>query len=289
MKTKSFKASVFLIFLCFTIHSGCAGWILKPRDVTFEDPYAKLGVVKTNPTDQEKAGVLLRLKARPGTQAHFREDNVIYASIKEGRGIQLKFTLDRVEKYRPGDRRDSYGVRAETTLLGEKGSLLEVMEVTDRGEMVKFLEGFHHSRIGNFKIVDWKRTPLFPFAPVKIGDSWTYEEEMTVRIDSFAAHEVDPKPYEIKAASTLEGFAIVKGKRCAVIKTRTEQRKPEHLKIFFKDVLFEIHSQIEETVYLDVQEGKVCGRITKIQSFTRGKNVPLADQGESQSVFYPLG
>ena len=48
----------------------------------------------------------------------------------------------------------------------------------------------------------------------------------------------------------------------------------------------EIRSKIIETTYLDYQQGSIIAKVTRTQSQTTSPSLPLADSGESQSLFY---
>ncbi len=276
---------ILLVFVVF-IGSGCAALSLRTTMVTFEDPYARLNIVPTEPNEKEKAGIELRVPPPAKRIEKSREETTLYAMIKNGKGAQLKFILDRTDMFKPGSQSDSYILYSETIFQGEKGSLMEEKEMTNRGEIIKFVRGFHHSKIGNFRIIDWGRTPIFPSGAVKIGDTWSYDERMFVQIESMWIKEIKPQPYVMKATSKLEGFVLVNGTRCAVIKTGTTQSKREDFKIFFKEVAFNIYTQIEETVFLDYATGTMIAKITHTRSNTVGANVPLDETGESQSIFF---
>lgn len=275
-----------LLFLVVSFSSSCVS--LQIAEVRFENPSARLGVVPVDPTPQEAAGVQLRILPPPESLIRSREEHTLYARIKNGKGIQMQIVMDRTDRFQPGSRPDSFVVLSDATFQKRKGRLLEEVEMSSRGEILRLIQGLHRSKLGNFKITNWTRTPVFPSKPVQGGEEWSYEEKMEVRIQSRWIQEIDPQPYEMKATSRLEGFAQVRGRRCAVIKTRTFQIKHEHLKALFKELVFDIHTQIEETTYLDYANGVAVGRITETKSFTKGINFPMADTGRSQSIFYIL-
>ena len=279
--------SLVLAFAVF-LTGGCAGFPLKKLPVVFEDPATRLGIVSAEPTQSEKSGIeLLMLAPREG-KIRSVEEHTLYARIQDGKGLQMKFMMDREDTYKPGSRDDSYILSSKTILRDQKGSLEEEKEITNRGEIVKFIRGYHDSKIGKFRITSWTSSPVLPAGPVKIGASWTYEESMAVRIDSFWLKEINPTPYTTKATSILTGFALIRGARCAVIKTLAHETKREHFKLLFKQVIFDINSSVEETAYLDYAKGIVLAKVTRIASRTLGINVPLNDTGESQAIFYTL-
>lgn len=267
------------------LFAGCAGLLFQKGTVRFQDPYAKLGIVPAEPTPQEKAGVLLRLNPDFSHPVRSVEEMTVFASIKEGKGLHFDLLLRRTDRFEPGRRKNSYALRSDTAFEGDGGRLIEEVELTDRGEMTGFIRGSHDSKIGKFEITDWKRTPLFPEGPVKVGETWDYEEVMSVRIRSRWIREMNPQPYRIHAVSRLAGFALMRDVRCAVIETRATQTKREHFKVFFKEMIFDMFTEITENSYLDYARGLVLARITRHQSYTRGINVPLAEEGRSQSVY----
>ena len=156
--------------------------------------------------------------------------------------------------------------------------------MTPHGEIVKFISGSHSSSIGAFEIDKWSRTPLFPSHNVCVGETWTYKEELAVKLKSFWIKEIDPEPYHIHATSVLVGFAKVGMVRCAVIETEATEKKREQLKVLFKKIDFMIESKIKMKTYFDYKTGTVIATITSTESRTEGKNVNFTDTGKSQSV-----
>lgn len=277
----------FLFFLLFVfLNSGCAGLVLKNAPVAFQDPYSRFEIVPVEPNAEEEAGILLRAIPPPENVSEAREESVIFARIKKGKGMRLDLVMDRVERYKPGSAEGFYLVFADTTLEGQEGRFYEETEQNQRGEITRFIRGFHHSKQAKITLTSWFRNPIFPMGKVKRGEHWSYDEELGVKIESRWLKEIDPEPYKIQAACHLEGFALVKGIRCAVIKTVTRQTKREHFKVLFRDVLFNIQAQIEETTFFDYQKGRVLARVTSTTSDTYGANIPVTDKGQSQSVFY---
>ena len=280
------KTRLTLLLLLIAVFPGCAGLRLTPADVSFENPYERLGAVTVEPNAEESQGVTLRLKPVFSAPLNWREENVIFAHVRENRGGMLKLVMNRTDSFRPGSRPDSSIQTSRTLFEGEAGELQEDLEVTERGEILRFLAGAHKSRAGNFKITSWTRSAVVPESPVKRSDPWGYQEEIGIKIDSQWVREIDPQPRRIQAASTLEGFALVKGVRCAVVKTKATQIKREHFKVFFKEIFLDTFTEIEETSFWDYKAGRILGRITRTVSNAAGINVPLAEHGESQSIAY---
>ncbi|MCM8775239.1 MAG: hypothetical protein NC930_02635 [Candidatus Omnitrophica bacterium] len=281
---KAKSAWMFLVFLWMT--AGCAGLSLKRVDVNFENPYQKLGITEREPTEAEKAGVVLRIHAPPGGVLRSREETTLYAQIKNNQGIKLNLVQNRIDQFCPGGRQDSYIMHSETSFEGSDGTILEEVEQTDRGEIVCFLKGLHRSKIGKFQIESWTRTPVFPDGPVKLQDSWEYEEITDVRLDSFWIQQKNPSPYILKATCELIGFASVGGRPAAVIKTHAAQTKEERLKFLFKEFVFTIYADIEERMYLDYSTGTVIAKITTTKSRMMDRHHKIVDTGQSQSLLW---
>ncbi|MDD5217807.1 MAG: hypothetical protein PHS88_06860, partial [Candidatus Omnitrophica bacterium] len=174
--------SALILFALFA--SGCAGLSMSVRDVVFEDPIKKLGIVDVEPNLQEKLGIALRLTPPAEGRSQASEETRIYARIQNGRGIEMDLKRTIQDTYRscadPYSCGESFRLLSESTFSCGSGKIIEENEITTRGEIVRFLRGTHESKIGQFRILDWKRTPLFPETPVKLGDEWSYEETMNV-------------------------------------------------------------------------------------------------------------
>lgn len=274
--------------LVLILLSGCATFSYRTADVSFEDPLTRLEIVTSEPTLEERSGVLLRMNAPPDGKLRFREETRLYVQIKENRGKEVRLDAARVETYKPGASPETYLLRAESNIDGHAGAIVEEAEVTTRGEIVKFIQGRHDSKEGKFDITAWTRTPVFPENPARTGDSWNYEETMAMKIDSFWVKQKDNVPYRLDAKSTLTGFAQVKGVRCAVIETEAKQIQTQRMKVLWKDVLLYIRANIRETTYLDYQGGKVLGRITRAETFTNSADSKVNDHSLSQTVSIPV-
>lgn len=271
------------ILLAFLV-SGCAGLVFQKGPVGFADPAAKLGITPAEPTLVERAGVVLRLAPDFSKPVKSLEELTVFAMIKEGKGIRFDLFLRRTDRFQPGRQKNSFRQVSEGAFEGGRGRLFEEVELSDRGELTGFFKGLHDSRAGKFTITDWTRTPLFPEGPVTIGESWEYEEAMSVRIQSRWFREIDPQPYRIRAVSRLAGFALVDSVRCAVIETQATQTKRQHFKVLFKEVTFDMVTRITENTYLDYAHGRVLARVARHESFSHGVNVPLTEE-RSQSLY----
>ena len=280
------RRAIIFIFSGMILGSGCAGLSSRMAPVSFEDPLTRLGVVNVPPNTEEQAGLVLRLLPPAGNQQRSTEETTIYSGVQEDRGSLIKLIQHNTETYRSGSRPDTYVVRTQSSFQGLPGSILEELEVTRRGEIVKFILGKHDAKDGKFTITDWTRTSVFPEPRVKIGDRWGYEESMALRINSFWIEQTGESPYKIKATSRLAGFAEVKGRRCAVIETSADQIQTQRFKVLFRSLILYIRAKVQETVYLDYKTGTVIARIAKIQSYTNAVNAAVNDYSISQTVSY---
>jgi len=282
----SFLLSVFLA-VPFLL-GGCVGLQFTVTDVAFEDPYERLGIISVDPNDEETHGVLLRFKPPPDRKTHLRGETILFARIKEGRGARARIVMNEIRTYEPGSREDSYRQLSLTTFEKQKGTLVEELEVTERGEIIQFIRSLHTSSLGAFDITEWSRSPMLPEGYVRVGDSWRYGETMNIHMKSKWVKDLDPTPFQINATSTLEGFAVVGGRRTAMIKTRVLKTRRENLKVLWKTLTLDVQMQIEEITFLDYKAGTVLAQIIDTQNFTSGVNVPFADQGQSRTVMFDV-
>ena len=186
------KMNFQLVFTLIFLLSGCAALQFKIQDVAFENPAERFGIVKVDPTPEELVGVNLRLLPSPKGFADYREEDSVYADIKNGKGKFVHLVMNRRETYKPGSRPDSYLVSAVTTLEKAKGNFTEEFEQTAFGEIVKFVNGYHYSDLGKLRITNWERTPVMPGNPALIGNEWSYREAMTLQIDSKLVKDLNP-------------------------------------------------------------------------------------------------
>ena len=269
---------------------GCAGLDFRIADVAFENPLLRLGVINDQPNAQEQAGVLLRLKPPPTNILKSREETTMYVLIpkKENQGVQVKLNEFQTSFYAPGSQPNTYRVRSESLVEKQSGAvldkLMDELEVTDRNEIVKLIQGLHDTESGKFKVTQWTRTPVLPEKPVKIGDTWNYEESMTLVIDP----KTDPSQHKFEAQSKLVGFAVVKGHRCAVIETEAKQIETERSKILFKNRILYNRAKVQETAYLDHETNVRVAAITKIQTDTNSTDSKIDIHSVTQSIYYLL-
>ncbi len=273
-----------ILFLFLAIGQGCAGLDFALQPVQFDDPLLKLGITKSDPTPEELAGIELKFFPSETGVLHSNGTLDLFMQIKDGKGQHARMLLSETETYKSGTRPNSYVVKTETNFIRPEGLIVEEAEVTERGEMVRFMKGEHNSKLGHFSITDWKRTSEFPDKPVKPKESWRYSEEMSMKLNSRFIKDLNPKPYQINATSVLTGFAVVKDTRLAVITTRILKSGQEHYKILFQELILDEQENTEEVTYLDYKKGKVVAQVTDTQTFTSGVNVPFADESRARLV-----
>ena len=286
-KTVTLSCRWFLFLNLFLSFSGCAGLDFHVANVAFDDPVRRLNVASVQPNPEEDAGIILRLKPPSSNVLKSREETTMFALIpqKEDQGIQVKLIESQTFTYAPGDRPDTYRVRSESVIEKQSGGVLDKLmdevEVTDRNEIVKLIQGLHDTKSGKFKVTSWTRTPVFPENPVKVGDTWNYEESMTLETDPKAP----PSQNKFEAQSKLAGFAEVKGRRCAVIETSAKQIETQRSKIFFQNKIIYNRAQVQETAYLDYKTHTRVAAVTKIQADTNSADGKLDVHSVAQSIY----
>ncbi|MBI3313719.1 MAG: hypothetical protein HYZ83_05750 [Candidatus Omnitrophica bacterium] len=272
-------------FLVIFLLNGCASLVFKQAPVQFEDPVIRLSIVDRTPTPEEASGITLRLIPPPDGVEQALEKTQMFAQIKNNQGLKVEMTRKQKNHYESIGGTPHYLLKSETVIEEGGGAMLEETEISDRGEIIKFIRGHHKSKIGTFRIEKWNRTSVLPEGPVKIGDTWNYEEILSLKLESLLVKQKNPLPYVLRATSTLEGFAAVKGKPVAVIKTRASQTKQEEMKILFKTIKMTIQATIDETNYFDWKNGKVIAKVTRINSFSYTPDAKFTDTGQSQSIY----
>jgi hypothetical protein len=273
----SFLAAAFAL-------AGCAS-LVSNAPVVFDDPAARLNIRPSQPDPEElERGVTLRFRPPVPGRMEYREDHRVFARIRDGKGSRLNWTMNRREIFSAAEPPESFRLRAESEVQGERGRLTEETVLDSRGKIIRFIEARHRSRAGDFDVAAWQRDPVFPKDPVRPGDRWSYGERLELRVKSFWLKDLEPAPLEMKAESELEGFAVVNGRRCAVIRTSVRQLKRHHFRVLFREVIFNLHADIDETLYFNLADGYPEARVVRSKSYTEGLNIALSDQGQSQSV-----
>ncbi len=175
------KLRLFVLPLLALSLSACASLSLRRSKIVFMDPKSILPYEPDEPTDEEKGGVLLRLK--PSRNALTYEDAIqIFAQIEKDTAIPLEMNKRRTVTYAEGDKPGVFKSVVETfnddgTKLGEEG----FME-TPRGGIVRFLKGELESKSGKVTILSHAREAIFPVKKVRIGDKWSYEETLRTKV-----------------------------------------------------------------------------------------------------------
>jgi hypothetical protein len=278
------KKPILILVLIIFFFTGCSTLGSKMAQVAFDDPYARLALQDSEPTVEEAAGIVLRFAYPQGSTSSYKEEIVIFNAIEGETGKKTVLTQQRNDLFEQGSSTDTALVTSESTITGEKERIRTKAELDTRGAVTALMEGTHATKLGRFTITDWQRSPLFPEGPVKIGDSWSYEETMTLEIKSWLIKDRDPKPTRIKARSTLKGFALVRGKRCAVISTIVYQEQEYSFKVLFTPLVFTTCTAIEDTLYFDCVRGEERGGITSATARTTRPDGQLLDIMKMQSV-----
>lgn len=269
------------IFLC-----GCATLGLTKGPVQFVNPYTRLSIVEQEPNEQEQEGLLLRLDLEAKGIVQSEEEITAFENIKDNEGVKAELKRIIMERIGPGSRKDSFNVYRIITFEDQPSEMIEEYEVSTRGEIVEFIQGYHKSRMGNIKILSLRRTPTFPEEKVQIGDTWKYNEVMNVKIESKFVKQKNSLPYTMSGTVEFIGIAMARGKRCAVLQTSATATRNEQLRILFKNLALQIQAEIEKVTYFDYQEGKVVAEITRTKTHTVNPDTGFNSRGRSQSIFY---
>jgi hypothetical protein len=134
------KRPYFILLLLF-LH-GCATVSLFRQPVDFKDPYKQLDIVSVEPTEEGKAGVVLRLTAPASGVNKHREETVVFSQIVDEKGIKFSFDTERTDTYKKGSHPDSYIVRFDTKIKMGGGKLFSELEMSDRGQIIRFIPAF---------------------------------------------------------------------------------------------------------------------------------------------------
>jgi hypothetical protein len=284
---KSYKHTHLVRFLCALYFiSGCAAMSGSLEPVHFNDPYEHLEIKATRPLSHEAAGITLRFKRPADGERFYKEDTVLYTQIEAGEGNRVELNDVRRDSYSQGTTEEALRIHTEMNFVEGKEKITSTLEISERGEILRFIEGSHDSKLGSFVIRDWSRSALFPEEPVRVGQSWNYYETIDVSLSSWLVKERQNKPYEIKALSTLDSFAYCRGVRCAVIKTVVVKEQSYHFRVFFKKIDLKMRTRMDEITYFDYAKGVIVAQIIKTLSQTTSIDPPLVDTSEAQSIIY---
>jgi hypothetical protein len=254
--------------------------------VAFNDPYAMLDIKTVEPKKTETDGVVLRLYTPQDGSLVYKEETVMFSQISDGEGKCLRIDSTRRDIYRPGAQESSYIVTSETILNGQTKKIVSTLELSQQGEIVRFIDGAHNTKVGKFIIKQWTRSPLFPAEPVRIDDTWTYDEMVDMRIESWLIKNREQKPYTIKARSTLDSFVLCRNIRCAVIKTVIVKEEEHHVRVLFKNLDFVVRTRVDETTYFDYRTGRIVAQVVETVGQTTSYDPPLTDTSQGQSIIF---
>ncbi|MBI4431680.1 MAG: hypothetical protein HY587_08225 [Candidatus Omnitrophica bacterium] len=276
----------FLLLLACAAFSGCAGLMFQMAPVGFQHPFFQMTFPDLLPNEAESAGVQLALKMPEAGGLRYKGNILLFARERNGEGIKFGFDILRLEKFEPagGDGTFTHEIRHEIDKGG--GQIHEKMIVAPDGAVKKFLKGEHRSKLGKFDVLEYRRPPLFPDHPVKMGDRWAYEEEITVKLRSFWIKQKRPSHKKILARSELKGFTTAGGRRVAVVYTEAEEQSSEEFSIMFKDIKMDVSTKIEEIIHFDYERGAVLRRLTNTLTQNTVPGLGISETGKSQSFFY---
>jgi|GEM_PF-2080195 len=281
---RTFRRFVFLSFV-FAM-AGCAGLTFQTAPVTFAHPFFQTNFADLPPNETESAGVPLVFKIPEPNTLFYKGSILLFAQEKEGKAMKFDFNIVRSEEYAPAGDEGDFMQEIVHDIDKGGGRIDEKMTVSPNGAVKKFIKGEHRSELGKFDVATYKRTPTFPDHSVKVGDSWSYEEELSIKIRSFWVKQKKPSEKKIITQATLKGFTTAAGKRVAVILTESQEKSLEEFSFLFKDIQIDVDSKIEEIVYFDYAAGIVVRRLTNTLTNSAVLGTSFSDVGKSQMYFY---
>ncbi|MEM4247977.1 MAG: hypothetical protein QXH80_01810 [Candidatus Nanoarchaeia archaeon] len=258
---------------------------MKFEEVRFEEPTKFLDIKNSEPTPQEALGITLRFSKPKNGKLEYIEKTQIFVQIEKKEGLPISFATRNEQIFEDGKTGDSWLLRNITTVEDspEQKSDTEI-EMNSRGEILRFIRGEHMTKDGKLIIQDWKREAIFPDFPVKAGDKWKYKESIDTKLHSFWIKRENESPDSVEVACTLEGFADVNGKRCAIISSRIKSVKEEKISAIFKKIQLRVTSFGTEKMYFDYKEGCMIGKIVETKHFTISAKGDFSDYTESQTI-----
>jgi hypothetical protein len=281
---KNYKLILVAVLAALFLAVGCTSLKMNLKPVSFT-PYSKLiKFKKLEPDEQEKNGILLRLYQQNKVIVYtdFME---LYTHINEGdNGLYFSEWKRRKMTFSPGLSIDDFEINTET----ESTQLNEVSEnillLSNRGEILKFIKGGYNNSKGTLTITDWNRSPIFPENSVKIGDAWKYTEKMKLELKSYWITRNVTGPDEIEVVARLTGFAEINGHRCAVIETMAFSNKNESYTALFKTMNLTLRTHITEKIFFDYKKGIEVARVTKTVTNSFTKDMSYSDMSKSQMI-----
>lgn len=279
---KKYQLPILLLPLIIIL-PGCASLNLQRKKIEFTDPVNILQYKSVKPNADESKGILLRL-SKTDRPAIYKDYYQIYTQISDGNAIPIYINKKRKVTFSKGKENNSFYTLTETSTDNKSESGLEKILVDDRGEIIEFIKGEFKTSKGSINFISHTRTPVFPENRVRTGDKWSYEETLEMELDSLLISRKSEKPDNIKVSCKLEGFAIVSGKRCAVISASTVAKRKEHYTTLFKEMKVNVNIFVNEKIFFDYINGINLGVITKTESFSVSENLDFSDHSRSQSV-----
>lgn len=272
-----------LLTMVFFILTGCASLKQEPKEVVFFPTSGLLKYEKIDPDIYEKGGLKLRIYQQNKVLKYI-DRLQIFTQITGQKGTELNLYKTRKVIFSPGTSIDNFLMTTETDSKDLSETSNEQLLMSNRGEILKFIRGEHLSRKGHIKILSWSRTPIFPENAIKTGDSWTYEETIQIKLESFWITRKVEGPEKIKVNCKLTGFAEVRGHRCAIIESRIVNSKNESYTALFKTMTLNINTHLREQIFFDYKRGLELGRISKTDSFTTSEDMQFSDVTQAQSI-----
>jgi len=284
MLVRSVSRIVFVVSLA-ALFSGCAAMSLQRSKIYFIDTATVLPYKNVDPEASEKRGVYLRFKPSSKT-SRYRDKIQVFAQVEGDTAIPVDIEKTRsvtISKAVKGEKR---GLKVEIVTKGKDGEVVgrEIYYENTRGELMEFVSGLFERDSGSVKILARTRTAVFPVGKVKIGDKWSYEEAVTTELKGTWVSQKSEKPTKIKVDCELTGFAIVNGRRCAVITAKTVSRGRDKYTAFWKTYTAETNISATETFFFDYALGVVTGSITRSESSSLAEGGEFSDVSKSLAV-----
>jgi len=266
------------------LFAGCATMELKRSKIYFVDTDKVLPYEKVEPNALEKKGVLLRIK--PAESLHYRDKIQVFAQVIGDTAVPVDIEKTRtVIVSKPEDAKEK-GYKVVVLTKAKDGADVgkEVFYEDARGKLLKFVSGVFERDAGKLKILSRSRGAIFPEEKVKIGDKWSYEESMSSEMQGTWVSQKSESPTKIKVKCELNGFAVVNGRRCALITATTVSSGKQEYHAFWKQYTVKIDIYAKETVLFDYERGVEVGTITKSDSFSVSEDGGFSDISKTLAI-----
>ncbi len=272
------------ILISFLV-TGCAGMELVKKEVEFKDHRQVLNLKDAEALPSEKEGILLRFNIPDSGKSSYTRTGTVFFQVEGGEGMSFRYEENGKIFYRPGKEKDSILVSARGSIESDGGTIAREYEMGKRGNIIRLVSGRHNTSKAKFEVTEWNRTHIFPEVPVTPGDSWTYWEKMEIDVESSLFSRRNTVPERLNAKSTLAGFAVLGGKRCAVIETSVFQKSTESVATLFCSKNFSMSTNLRDITYFDYKDGRIIGQVTWTSTTTMDENNSIVDFSQSQSIF----